>query len=472
MAEANDNAPFNHTDKKSGDPILSADWNNAMNEVVRLEKAKVNRQGADTIQGPLTIEAALTLNDKVGIGGAPGSEQLKVQGDATITGNLKAIGAIVPSTGDTENNGIMFPKDAWGGSGDAAWIRYYRRGTSGEASTLAISIANDADDHIALMPNSGNVGIGIANPTAKLDIRGGSLQIEGSQKIIFQDGGLTNNLKLQLRTSYGLGINTETLFYTADGNHSWRDKASVERMKLTTATNGGLTVLGTGKSSFAGDLTIAGKVGIGRIDPIAALDIQSVARTNLNNHPSSSFVNGLYVTGTFGEDNNGVEFRHTNGTQGIGFGYNTIYATGINSNQDLSLKARGTGTVKVKGDFNVTGKIYVGSTSTSLQVVASSREVLRIVRGSVNSNGSLISGDGFSSTRNDTGRYTIMFNPAFQVSPTVVATQKYAGNSNWGGNTKDNCLIAQIKKNECRIITGNNDGGYSNRDFEFIAMGS
>jgi len=39
-------------------------------------------------------------------------------------------------------------------------------------------------------------------------------------------------------------------------------------------------------------------------------------------------VKGLYVTGDFGQDADGVEFRHSNGTQGIGFGFNTIYATG------------------------------------------------------------------------------------------------------------------------------------------------
>lgn len=83
-------------------------------------------------------------------------------------GNVNVTGAIVPSTGNTENKGIMFPKDPGGGRGDAAWIRYYAR--SGEATTLEIGTSNDRDDHIALMSKNGNVGIGTTTPDHKLEI--------------------------------------------------------------------------------------------------------------------------------------------------------------------------------------------------------------------------------------------------------------------------------------------------------------
>ncbi len=86
-----------------------------------------------------------------------------------------------------------------------------------------------------------------------------------------------------------------------------------------------------------------GNIGINTTQPVAKLDIQLAVRSG--DHPSS--VKGLYITGDFGTDSDGIEFRHNNGTQGIGFGYNTIYATGSNANQDLALKARGTGQVNV-----------------------------------------------------------------------------------------------------------------------------
>lgn len=96
-------------------------------------------------------------------------------------------------------------------------------------------------------------------------------------------------------------------------------------------------------------VTSSGNVGIGTPRPAARLDILQEARSMT--HPAS--VKGLYVTGGFGCDSDGIEFRHSNGTQGIGFGYNTIYATGSNPNQDLGLKARGTGKVVIAGSLQV-----------------------------------------------------------------------------------------------------------------------
>ena len=101
-----------------------------------------------------------------------------------------------------------------------------------------------------------------------------------------------------------------------------------------------------------------GNVGIGTTDPKARLDVQQGNRTGTN-HPKS--VKVLYVTGDF-EEASGIEFRHNNESQGIGFGYNTIYATGSNDNQSLTLKPRGTEPVKVEGTIKVK-KLQIGETS-------------------------------------------------------------------------------------------------------------
>jgi len=97
----------------------------------------------------------------VGIGSAS-APRAKLQ----VTG-----GAIMPAAGNSETSGIMFPKDPGAGSGDAAWIRYYARTgePSTENTTLEIGTSNDPQDHIALMA-SGNVGVGIVNPTKKLTV--------------------------------------------------------------------------------------------------------------------------------------------------------------------------------------------------------------------------------------------------------------------------------------------------------------
>ncbi|WP_224363426.1 tail fiber domain-containing protein [Hyalangium versicolor] len=67
----------------------------------------------------------------------------------------------------------------------------------------------------------------------------------------------------------------------------------------------------------------------------------------------------LYVTGNINDTKTGIEFRHTNESQGIGFTFNTIYATGSNADQDLILKPRGTAAVTVQGPLSVQGALGV-----------------------------------------------------------------------------------------------------------------
>jgi Chaperone of endosialidase len=275
-------------------------------------------------------------------------------------------------------------------------------------------------------PN-GEVSLAGALTVTGLYVRAGKLRLDSDQQIVFPDGDMTNNLKLQLWTGYGLGINSGTLFYTARVNHSWRDHfGENERMLLTTDEGGGLTVRGTGTSSFAGPLQLrraastdvsgawqalelyqdewsprkmsdvypgirfrhhnhfettlearknafhllanakrdgyadlscgtlastsvsVGAFGsespaVGTETARALVDIQHAKRGGT--HPAS--VPGLYVTADLGEASKGIEFRHSDATQGIGFGSNSLYAAGSNANQNLNLIPKGTGGVGI-----------------------------------------------------------------------------------------------------------------------------
>ena len=279
-----------------------------------------------------------------------------------------------------------------------------------------ISSAQAYKHVVTVEGDTGNVGIGAA-PAERLHVSGGKLRLDGNQQVVFADGDTSNNLKLQLWTGYGLGINGGTLFYAANGRHSWRDNSGAnERMALTTGADGGLTVAGTGTSSFAGPLQLrrdasaqasgswqalelyqdewspprmsevypgirfrhhnhfestlearsggfrlltgqqrdgyanlwsgrvyASGLSVGIDSTVAAVDVQGDKRSGTQ--PTS--VRALYVTGDFGEASGGVEFRHSNATQGIGFGYNSLYAAGSNANQHLNLMPKGTGGVGI-----------------------------------------------------------------------------------------------------------------------------
>jgi len=134
--------------------------------------------------------------------------------------------------------------------------------------------------------------------------------------------------------------------------------------------------------------TDTGNVGIDNTSPVAKLDIQTETRTALNgiNHPTE--VKGLYVTAAFKDSSDGVEFRHTNGSQGIGFGYNTIYATGTNANQPLGLKPRGNESVIVQGPLVVTGNTVFNG-NVGINATPSQPNKLRVEGGAISTNGNL-----------------------------------------------------------------------------------
>jgi hypothetical protein len=177
--------------------------------------------------------------------------------------------------------------------------------------------------------NTGNIGIGTNNPTAKLDVAS-TFKVSGSVLAPLKFENNISNRLLELYESanndhqfYGFGINGNTLRYQVEGpiaSHIFyagvNSTSSIELMRIS------------------GN----GNVGIG-IDAIAGnrLDINNGA-TRSGTHPSGL---PLYVTGALSAASNGIEFRHNNGLQGIGFGYNTIYATGSNATQDLGMSAKG-----------------------------------------------------------------------------------------------------------------------------------
>ena len=114
----------------------------------------------------------------------------------------------------------------------------------------------------------------------------------------------------------------------------------------------------------------SGNVGIGAANPGAKLTIQT-GETDSNSRAGGK---ALFVSCPMGEGKNmdgGIEFRHDNHSQGIGFGYNTIYATGYNDSQDLSIQSKGDGSQiclnPSKGDVGIGTTMPLGK----LHVIAS-----------------------------------------------------------------------------------------------------
>jgi hypothetical protein len=140
--------------------------------------------------------------------------------------------------------------------------------------------------------------------------------------------------------------------------------------------------------SASGDAT-AGELGI-NVVPNNGLDINhGNARTGTHaiNRP-------MYITGPIGASSNGIEFRHYNATQGIGFGFNTIYATGTTSNQELNFQSRGTGNISLKTGGS--SDLFINGSSGNVGIGTTNPLHKLQVEGDMKVNG-ILDVDGFSS---------------------------------------------------------------------------
>ena len=187
--------------------------------------------------------------------------------------------------------------------------------------------------------STSNVGVGTNKPDQKLTVYGGELSLQTddnskSQGLLFQNSG---------------GFYTWRIYRSDAGNN-------LADLRFASGAEANVNAL---KDKLV--LTKDGNLGVGVQGPNNSLDIQAVNRTG--NHATGR---PLYVTGNIGAADTGIEFRHTNGSQGIGFGYNTIYATGTNVNQDLSLMARGQGKINIQGNLEVNGDIKVNGNDKQL----------------------------------------------------------------------------------------------------------
>jgi hypothetical protein len=194
-----------------------------------------------------------------------------------------------------------------------------------------------ASNELMRVQGNGNIGIGANNSVNnKLDIQ-----------TAIRSGTHSSNLPLYITSSMqdasggaefkhtdgtqGIGIGRNTI-YAAGSNTS-------QNLSISAKGTSGELIFNTNTFERV-RIAANGNVGIGLSTVNNKLDIATVTRSGT--HPSAL---AMYVTGDINGASNGFEIRHTNGTQGIGMGFNTIYAAGSNPDQNLSILAKGTGGV-------------------------------------------------------------------------------------------------------------------------------
>lgn len=174
--------------KSQGDNIRSKDWNDAINEVRRLDTAKLNLTGG-AITGPLNISGAL------GIGTTTPSRPLTIESGAGTFLNVRSTAVGGPFE-------VLLGADS----------------TGGIVSTMTnhdLQLRAGNNDPKLVIKANGNVGVGTQNPDAKLVVAG-DLKVTG-QLLVPKTGGsfasfmgttfsnesefANNNVKLSMGTS-------------------------------------------------------------------------------------------------------------------------------------------------------------------------------------------------------------------------------------------------------------------------------
>lgn len=124
-----------------------------------------------------------------------------------------------------------------------------------------------------------------------------------------------------------------------------------EWLEQKVGTSGSANITITGSTTMAAVSNTGAHVSFGesRIQQGGTSNASAAAGKGL--FVSSSSADGIGNTGGI------AEFRHDNLTQGVGIGYNTIYATGSATNQDIGLKAAGNGNIQLRSNTAVTGSL-------------------------------------------------------------------------------------------------------------------
>lgn len=137
----------------------------------------------------------------------------------------------------------------------------------------------------------------------------------------------------------------------------------------------------------------------------------------------------------------------------------------------LSARNNGVEKFSVAGDGNVKlasgGKItFPDSSVQSRASNVSGPETLRILRGTVNTNGAILAGSGFAATRNGAGDFTITYSTAFSGQPSVVATAAVVSPA-----AITTIILSSALATSARIGLVNAAGTAQDTVFEFIAIG-
>lgn len=289
------------------------------------------------VSGSFASKMVIQNNGNVGIGSSIPAYNLDVSGNTRLGGQQLYLG--------TSGTGNVFIDNSTTNGGQL--IVGFNTGKPSAGQNVLQVYNNSADRNVIFSVStagtgSGNNGVGIntITPTEMLQVVGNVrygagggdyyLRTAGQGHIWANDGGASSYIHM----CYSVGSNGSS------GDHIFYTKGDVN--------------YGNGQERMR--ITSSGNVGIGLSTPSSTLQV---------------------VANTTSETQIIADFRHVNLTQGIGFGYDSINATGTNTNQDIHIYPKGSGCVGINTSspaytLDVGGTARVSSSITSPNITATS----------------------------------------------------------------------------------------------------
>lgn len=197
-----------------------------------------------------------------------------------------------------------------------------------------------------------------------------------------------------------------------------------------------------------------GKVGIATAVPGAKLDIQASNGSNVlfGRRTGGGLAHNLYIDSA---GNGSMQLLDAAAIPRIEFANGLTYFNYGNV---------GIGTSTPAATLDVRGNIRLGSSGQ--YHAASGEENLRIIRGRIAANGTILSGSGFTCQHDTLSIYEITFNPAFSGTPVVTATCQTSDISD-----DSFARIQLVFPSSVRILTKRAPQFFEDVSFHFIAVG-
>lgn len=268
------------------------------------------------------------------------------------------------------------------------------------------------------------------------------------------------------------------------------DYASQDCLFKTFMTPGtaGQTILMVNPQGFSGN------VGIGTNAPQAKLHVVGnilATGTITGNGGGLTNLNAISGTGTFGGTLSGTFTGNATGTftgnanaltnlDASDLASGTVPDARLSSNVALLNRTNqaftgatnsfsgnvGIGTTTPQSKLQVAGDVKLGPSGQYF--APAGEENLRMIRGSVAGNGTILNGSGFTCTRTANATYSVTFNTAFSSNPSIIISCGAAGGTL---NSQDSATIPTASTTGFTVLIGVRNIGFSDEPFSFIAIG-